>query len=277
MQITLPETVLPNGMKVFCIRKKLVPIIYQQIQQYLKNDIELHEGDTVFDIGANIGLFSLYLYQLYPKKISIYAFEPIPAIFEVLHRNAQRFDPEIIKVFCYGLSQESKTLNFGYYPNAPVLSTAYPDGSKEVRDRLKKTTLRNLKNLPPSFRWISWLPPFLRSLILDRILENAFQVEEVTCQTKTVSEIIREHDIQQIDLLKIDVEKSELDVLLGIEEQDWSKIKQIVVEVHDLDYRVDKITSLLKENRFNKITVEQEQGREGSNIFNIYALQQKVG
>ncbi|MBD2777694.1 FkbM family methyltransferase [Iningainema tapete] len=273
MQITLAETVLPNGMKIFCLQKKLVPIIYQQVQEYLKNGIELQKGDTVFDIGANIGLFSLYLYQLYHKNVSIYAFEPIPAIFEVLHRNAQRFDPETIKVFCCGLSQESKTLNFGYYPNAPVLSTAYPEDSKEVRDRLKKTTLDNLKDLPSAFRWISWLPPFLRSLILDRILEKAFQQEQVTCQVKTVSEIIREHDIQRIDLLKVDVEKSELDVLLGIEEQDWLKIKQIVVEVHDLDHRVEKITSLLKKNRFNEMKVEQEQARKGTNVFNIYAVQ----
>ena len=40
-----------------------------------------------------------------------------------------------------------------------------------------------------------------------------------------------QENIECIDLLKINVEKSELDVLLGIEESDWQKIKQIVLEV----------------------------------------------
>jgi hypothetical protein len=63
------------------------------------------------------------------------------------------------------------------------------------------------------------------------------------------------------------VEKSELDVLLGIEGQDWPKIKQVVVEVHDLEQRVKKITALLKEHGFRKITLEQEPFFEGSNVF----------
>jgi hypothetical protein len=81
--------------------------------------------------------------------------------------------------------------------------------------------------------------------------------------------------VQRIDLLKVDVEKSELDVLLGIEGQDWPKIKQVVVEVHDLEHRVEKITALLKEHGFRRITVEQEPIFKDSNIFNLYALRQK--
>ncbi|MEJ6481646.1 hypothetical protein N0Y54_09975 [Nostoc punctiforme UO1] len=33
-------------------------------------------------------------------------------------------------------------------------------------------------------------------------------------------EIIREYNVQQIDLLKVGVKRSELDVLLGVKEQD---------------------------------------------------------
>lgn len=44
----------------------------------------------------------------------------------------------------------------------------------------------------------------------------------------------------------MDVEKNELDVLLGIQEQGWQKIKQVVMEVYNLDGRIEKITALLK-------------------------------
>jgi FkbM family methyltransferase len=272
MQTPFPETVLPNGMKIFCLQQDEVPMLYEQIQEYFRNGIELHEGDTVLDVGANIGLFTLWVYQLCQKNVSVYAFEPIPAIFEVLHRNAQRFDSEKLRVFPCGLSRESKSMTFAYHPNATALSNAYPEDSKELRDELKRTILRNLKDAPPFLRWLRWLPPFLRSLILDQQGKKAFQIERVTCQLKTVSDIVREHDIQQIDLLKVDVEKSELDVLLGIEQQDWQKIKQVVVEIHDVDGRVEKITALLKQHGLSQITVEQEPIFKGSNIFNLYAL-----
>jgi FkbM family methyltransferase len=270
------ETMLPNGLKIFCIREEEVPILYQQINEYFRNGIELHEGDTVFDVGANIGLFSLWVYELCNKNVDIYAFEPIPSVFDVLRANAQRFNPEKIKALPYGLSQESKTLNFAYHLNATALSTAYPDNSKEEQHKLKQAVLRNLKDAPPSVRWLRWLPAFLRSLILDRKINKAFKVEQVTCQMKTVSEIIREYNIQNIDLLKVDVERSELDVLLGIAEQDWAKIKQVVIEIHDLDHRVEQIMTLLKKYGLSKITIEQETIFKNSDIFNLYALRSSM-
>jgi hypothetical protein len=85
-------------------------------------------------------------------------------------------------------------------------------------------------------------------------------------------EIIREYNVQQIDLLKVNVKRSKLDVLLGVEEQDWPKIKQVIVEVHDLDNRVKRITELLQKYGLSKVTVKQEPFKEGSDTFNLYAL-----
>lgn len=70
---------------------------------------------------------------------------------------------------------------------------------------------------------------FLHWLIFGKKLDPAFQTEEVPCKLNTGSEIIKEHKIQQIDLLKVDVEKSELDVFLSIQEPDWSKNQQVIV------------------------------------------------
>ena len=272
METLIAETVLPNGMKIFCLREDEVLTLYEQIQDYFKNGIELHEGDTVLDVGANIGLFTLWSYQQCHKNVTVYAFEPIPAIFDVLSRNAQRFDPEKLRVFPCGVWRETKMMKFAYHPNATPLSNAYPQDSQELRDQLKEAVLRNLRYAPPYIRWLRWFPSFLRSFILDIQVKKAFQTEQITCQMKTISDIVRENDIQQIDLLKVDVEKSELDVLLGIEEDDWQKVKQVVVEVHDLEDRVKQITALLKAHGLTEITVEQENLFQGSNLFNLYAL-----
>jgi FkbM family methyltransferase len=275
MSTSFAETTLPNGMNIFCLQEEEVPILYEQIQEYCKNGIELHEGDTVFDVGANIGLFTLWVYQHCKENVKIYAFEPISAIFEVLSANAQRFAPDRIEVFPCGLSYESKIVTFAYHPNATALSTAYKDDLPELRKQLKQTVLRNLKNAPPHIRILRWFPPFLRSLLLDRKLDKAFQYELVSCQLRTISEMIRELNIEQVDLLKVDAEKSELDVLLGIEDRDWLKIKQVVIEVHDLDNRVENIKNLLEKNGLSKIVVEQEPLFKGSELFNLYALRQQ--
>ena len=70
----------------------------------------------------------------------------------------------------------------------------------------------------------------------------------------------------------MDVEKSELDVLLGVETADWQKIKQVFVEVHDLEGRIDQIKALLKHHGLAEMTVEQDPVLKGSNIFSVYAV-----
>lgn len=265
------ETKLTNGTKIFCLSELEVPVLYEQIQDYIKYEIKVAEGDTVFDVGANIGLFSLWTYQNCRQNVNIFAFEPIPAIFEVLQANAERFDPEKIRVFPCGLGKESKSVEFAYHPNASMLSTAYQDDLPELQNQLKQTAVRNIENAPESVRWLRWLPPFLRSLLIQPKLNEAFQTEQVTCQLRTISEIVQEHKIDKIDLLKIDVEKGELDVVLGIEDRDWQKIKQVAIEVHDLDGRLQQIKNLLEQHGFNEIKVAQEAMLQGSNLFNLYA------
>ncbi|MBW4528706.1 MAG: FkbM family methyltransferase [Phormidium tanganyikae FI6-MK23] len=274
--MSIPTTTLPNGTKVYYLREEEVPILYQQIQAYLRHDIELQPGDTLFDVGANIGLFSLWAYKQCQHHLHVYAFEPIPAIFEVLQCNVQQCNSVTVKAFPWGLAQEPKTVEFGYYPNATALSTAYLDDGKQTRAIIKQTISQALmqptQEDPAFIHLLRWFPPFVRSLLIEHKLNQAFQVERVSCTMRTVSEMIREHHIQRIDLLKVDVEKSELDVLLGIEPQDWGKIKQVVVEVHNLENRVAQVMRLLQNHGLSRITVEQEPGFKDSDIFNLYAL-----
>ena len=52
---------------------------------------------------------------------------------------------------------------------------------------------------------------------------------------RSMSDVLRETGIDNISLLKVDVEGSEMDVLAGIAKDDWAKIRQIVMEIHDAD------------------------------------------
>ena len=46
--------------------------------------------ETIFDIGANIGVTSLYFANLFPNA-RIFAFEPVPSNFELLSKNIQPY------------------------------------------------------------------------------------------------------------------------------------------------------------------------------------------
>ena len=73
---------------------------------------------------------------------------------------------------------------------------------------------------------------------------------------QTMSQFIHERRIERIDFLKIDVEKAELDVLRGIEDDDWRRIRQAVIEVHDFEDRVGTITALLRRHGLTEVTVD---------------------
>ena len=89
---------------------------------------------------------------------------------------------------------------------------------------------------------------------------------------KTLSTVIEENEIEKIDLLKIDWEGNELDVIEGIEEVNWKIIKQIVVEVHDIDNRLVYIKDLLRNKGYN-LKIEQEPSLKDINLFNVFGVQ----
>jgi acyl carrier protein len=70
--------------------------------------------------------------------------------------------------------------------------------------------------------------------------------------------------------LKINVEKSELDVLRGIEDRDWRKIKQISMEV-DVQENLDAILALLGEKGFDYV-VEQDIWLTETPLCYVYAV-----
>jgi len=85
---------------------------------------------------------------------------------------------------------------------------------------------------------------------LKEYLFSLYQAEEVECQLTTVSDVIDELNIQTIDLLKLDVEKSECLVLEGIRPEHWSMIRHLAVEI-DGDKNLNIIENLLKEKNYD--------------------------
>jgi FkbM family methyltransferase len=262
-------------MVVSCRQKHEVPIVNLEIQGYLANGLRLKPGDTVFDVGAHVGLFTLAAYEHCQRNLKVYAFEPAQATFELLCLNLDRYDQkQQLKAFPFGLSSSCEEVSFAYYPRATSLSTAYPNEEADLKI-VKEATLNNiiyLDEAPLALRCLRWLPSFLLSLILHYPLKRTLYLKTVTCQMQTLSQFLRDHRIGRIDLLKVDAEKAELEIFRGIKAQDWPKIQQVVVDVHDLDQRLEAMTALLQQYGLRKIVVGQPPTLKNSEIFTVHAM-----
>ncbi|WP_133054636.1 FkbM family methyltransferase, partial [Niastella populi] len=109
---------------------------------------------------------------------------------------------------------------------------------------------------------------------MDELLRDRLIKKEYTCHLKTLSQVIRENAITHIDLLKIDVENAELDVVNGIAEEDWTKIDQIVIEVHDDNDRLRKITQIISSNGFT-VSAYQSEELKGTKLYDVYCTREK--
>ena len=72
--------------------------------------------------------------------------------------------------------------------------------------------------------------------------------------------------------MKIDVEGEEYEVLNGINQSDWNKIQQIVLEVQDTEGRISKIQTLLENQGFRIIIDPNNMIPSTLKMFNMYAI-----
>jgi len=257
-----PRYVLPNSMAIAHLNKNETDYLYRevfQLQAYIRHGITINDGDCVLDVGANIGLFTLFAQQI-ARRTKIYSFEPTPLTFDVLSANVRLYGSHV-KVFNYGISDADKQATFTFFPRFSFLTGAYadPKTEKEVvksyvisQQQAEHTDLAQLEEEA------------------NEILEDRFATETFTANLRTLSGVIADEGIEQIDLLKINVEKSELDVLRGIADRDWQKIKQISMEV-DVQENLEAILALLGQKGFDYV-VEQDIWLTKTPLCYVYAV-----
>jgi len=252
---------LPNNLAVAHLNKNETDFIYREmfeVQAYLKHGITINDGDCIFDVGANIGLFTLFAH-LKGKDVRVYGFEPSPFAFELLRLNTSLYGVHA-KLFDCGLSDRKQMADFTFYPGFSILSGLYADENEE-KEVVRSFILRQHQEGLYSDR--------ISDESLEDILSEKFKSEIFAVQLRTISDIIDENNIERIDLLKINVEKSELDVIAGIGEKNWKKIRQIAMEVHDIDGRLDQVKDILEQHGY-RIGIEKDWSLEATSETNYY-------
>lgn len=276
-----------DGSLIYHQSNRQLAMLYDEIFEdgiYFKHGISIPENGLVLDVGSNVGGFCIDVNQRQPSA-SVIAFEPIPQIFSALKQN---FEHRQIKgrILNYGVSNKKESVVFNYYPEMSGLSGRFADkdtivdavgkyieNNKETAsDDVKLSGDENeiVKSFYNSFDGSKGLSEEYKEYIA-----SLYQTEEVECQLTTVSDVIDELNIQSIDLLKVDAEKSECLVLEGIRPEHWPMIHQLAVEV-DGDSNLNSIVKLLNEKGYDvnvdELLMSDATTENDDNTYMLYAI-----
>ncbi len=185
--------------------------VYSEIfgETYAEDIDRVPVDGVVLDIGANIGMFTFRV-KRYRPNATVLAFEPMPRTLEALRNNIELHELSNITVYPLALgSEEASETEFTFYPQAPANSTRYPERKNYGTPLLDTSTT-------------------------------------VRVSVTTAASVLAQHpELTTIDLVKIDVEGAEAEVLAGLCDADWAKVRALVIEVDDVNGRLEQIRNLL--------------------------------
>ncbi|MGB8193257.1 MAG: FkbM family methyltransferase, partial [Chitinophagaceae bacterium] len=284
---------LPDGSLIYHQSDRQLALLYKEIMErriYFKHGITVPGNALVLDIGANVGAFSIDVSREHPDA-TIISFEPIPQIFSALKKNFEHWQ---IKgcVLNYGVSNKKERATFHYYPEMSGMSGRFAD-REVIVDAVGKYMEHDKEMLHNDTSRLSGESREIAKTFYDNMegqkglsdevgqyLSSLYSSQEVECQLTTVSDVIDELNIQVIDLLKLDVEKSECLVLEGIRSEHWSMIRQLAIEV-DGDTNLDIIKNLLQEKGYDihvdEFVMSDSNAAKEENTYMLYAVNPDYG
>jgi FkbM family methyltransferase len=157
-------------------------------------EFRIKQSDTVLDIGANVGLFSIWVALNVPSA-KVFAFEAASDNFQALAENVRGNRLKRISPQHYAVSDGNGS--------HVTLYRGFHGGVHSIR---------------PEYR--NWNPSATR------------QTEKVPAIT--LEQILRRFKIKSVDYMKLDCEGAEYEILFSTPQQTLSRIRKIVGEYHDL-------------------------------------------
>lgn len=123
---------------------RIVPIEILNFKAYEKQELYmidriLEDGATFFDIGANIGWYTINIAKM-KQRVTVHAFEPIPKTFAYLEKNIALNNVANASLYNFGFSDKSDILTFYYYPegsgNASMVNVSNQENIEEIKSKV---------------------------------------------------------------------------------------------------------------------------------------------
>jgi amino acid adenylation domain-containing protein/FkbM family methyltransferase len=256
---------LPDGITVFALNRSETDFMAGEIfadETYLRGGVVLPDEAVIVDVGANVGLFAVWAAGVCASP-TIHSVEPMPPAVAVLRHNRALHDVagEVVPV---ALGATEATATFAYYPYASVLSGRHPDQADESRV-VKSFLVEQVRSQGVD----------LDEDVLDELLAERLRTVPYECRVRRLSDVLADLGVDRVDLLKIDVEKSEQEVLAGLDDADFARIAQIVVEVHDRHGSLAAVTGLLAGHGY-RVEVLRDPQLATTGLYNVHATRPGV-
>ena len=278
MQHTIKEKNFSIGNLSFINELEIEFLIYEIFHQsnYLANFLTLNPGSIIIDVGANIGIFSLFAIKKCSGDAQIYSFEPIPITFHCLQKNLSPHK-NTIKTYHQGIANVSADCYKDFTLFGQDIATAtYQKTDKLLSNyapllhynTLLKMTQTTNKRLHYALKYL----PFMRNYLIKQNHQQQTRQTTIQCPVTSLGDFIEKQQLTQIDFLKIDVEGAESDVINSIYSHQFSMIKQCSIEVHNINDRVKKMSLFLREKGFSVQSLRNPMFEQlGFNHHMIYA------
>lgn len=214
---------------------------------YLRHGVAIGPGATVLDVGANVGVAAAFFAA--EGAAAVHSFEPVRPLYELLRENIAELPG--CTAHPYGLGAAPERARITYYRGASPMSGLHADPERD-REFVRRRILA--LGLEPR----------------DRELDERFVPEVLDCELRPLRDVLPELSLRRVDLLKIDVERAELDVLRGLDDEGWEAIAQLSCEVHDEDGRLATVVGELERRGF-RVAADQDEVMRGTEVHMVYA------
>lgn len=192
-------------------------------------------GLVILDVGACEGEESIRYKKIFPLA-SIFLFEPLPKNQERILENFKKNNLENVSLIPIALSDENGSTKF--YTSSGRPNEVQKDLDWDFGNKSSSLLAPQLKNMP---EWLKFN-------------------EVIEVQTMTLDFFVKDHKIDCIDFIHMDVQGAELKVLEGAKEN-IKKIKAIWLEVSNVELYKNQplrneIEVFMKNNHFQLIKSE---------------------
>ena len=145
------------------------------------------DNDIVFDVGANVGLFSMVIADACPNA-EIYSFEPVPPTYQKMlnNLNLNKRLTKNVHTFNLGFSSEQGSFEF-FLPGCDEAASMKP-----INDDF-----------------------YLRESDENGNYTGKQKLQAVKCEVDTIDNFCSSNSMEKLDVLKLDIEGGEKDALIG--------------------------------------------------------------
>jgi FkbM family methyltransferase len=224
----MEKIALPNGLDFWLPSEQTKPAVKYLVREifvrrrYFRDRFEIRREDTVVDIGANMGLFTMWAAPQAPEG-RVLAIEP-GRVVDCLNYNVRANRLGNVTAVPVAVGNEGGQLELVEYPGFNLVS--HPSG------------------IGPALitRWLIFL----------RYFRVQAPTVRRTAPCRSLGALMDEHGLGTVNFLKVDCEGAEYEIFRNLAPEYWNRIERVAMEFHELrpGDRHGELVSLFQQHGF---------------------------